>query len=59
MQAIKTEFGPLMAFAELVAFLKAQEKSPIDRLHELYRVYGYHVDDLENQVYPERAEWKQ
>ena len=41
-----------MAFAELVAFLKAQEKSPIDRLHELYRVYGYHVDDLENQVYP-------
>ena len=38
-----------MAFAEMVASLKAQGSSPLMRLEELYRQYGFHLDSLHNQ----------
>ena len=38
-----------MAFAEMVASLKAQGSSPLERLEELYQQYGFHLDSLHNQ----------
>ena len=38
-----------MAFAEMVASLKAQGSSPLMRLEELYQQYGFHLDSLHNQ----------
>ena len=38
-----------MAFAEMVASLKAQGSSPIQRLEELYQQYGFHLDSLHNR----------
>ena len=38
-----------MAFAEMVASLKAQGSSPLMRLEELHRQYGFHLDSLHNQ----------
>ena len=38
-----------MAFAEMVASLKAQGSSPLMRLEDLYRQYGFHLDSLHNQ----------
>ena len=38
-----------MAFAEMAASLKAQGSSPLMRLEELYRQYGFHLDSLHNQ----------
>ena len=40
-----------MAFAEMVASLKAQGSSPLMRLEELYRQYGFHLDSLHNQKF--------
>ena len=38
-----------MAFAEMVASLKAQGSGPIQRLEELYQQYGFHLDSLHNR----------
>lgn len=38
-----------MAFAEMVASLKAQGSDPIQRLEELYQQYGFHLDSLHNR----------
>ena len=38
-----------MAFAEMVASLKAQSSGPIQRLEELYQQYGFHLDSLHNR----------
>ncbi|MEC8434299.1 MAG: phospho-sugar mutase [SAR324 cluster bacterium] len=38
-----------MAFAEMVASLKAQSSGPIQRLEELYQHYGFHLDSLHNR----------
>jgi phosphoglucomutase len=41
-----------MAFAEMVASLKAQGSSSLQRLEELYQQYGFHVDALHNRNFP-------
>ncbi len=41
-----------MAFAELVAALQTEGKTPIDQLDILYQKFGYHLDDLETQTFP-------
>nr|ADI18978.1 phosphomannomutase [uncultured delta proteobacterium HF0010_10I05] len=38
-----------MAFAEMVASLKAQGSGPIQRLEKLYQQYGFHLDSLHNR----------
>lgn len=41
-----------MAFADMIADLKAQGKTAIDKLNELYETYGNHLDALKNQTLP-------
>ncbi|MBF0351690.1 MAG: phospho-sugar mutase [SAR324 cluster bacterium] len=41
-----------MAFAEMTASLKAQGKTVMDALEQLYQQYGYHLDALETQTLP-------
>lgn len=41
-----------MAFAEMTAQFKSQGQTPIDRLHQIYQRFGFHLDDLETQTLP-------
>ena len=40
-----------MAFAELVAALKKNNLTPLDRLNTIYQQYGTHLDALKTQTY--------
>ena len=41
-----------LAFAEMTASLKARGLTPLDRLRQLHRQFGFHLDDLENRTLP-------
>ncbi len=41
-----------MAFAEMTANLKSNGQTPLDRLQQIYQKFGFHLDDLENQILP-------
>tara|TARA_B100001167_G_scaffold184346_1_gene143648 strand:- start:695 stop:1549 length:855 start_codon:yes stop_codon:yes gene_type:complete len=40
-----------MAFAELVAALKKNDLTPVDRLNQIHQQYGTHLDALRTQTY--------
>ena len=48
----KDAIGATLLFCEAAAYWLRQGKTMIDRLEEIYRIYGYYLDHLDNFVFP-------
>ena len=48
----KDAIGAALLFCEAAAYWKRKGMTAIDRLEEIFRIYGYYLDHLDNFVFP-------